>query len=55
MCQKKSKWIEYNSLIGIQRGDDMREIKKGDIVSRESYNNDIIFSVIKIIKMKQRR
>ena len=28
----------------------MREIKKGDIVSRESYNNDIIFSVIKIIK-----
>ena len=29
----------------------MREIKKGDIVSRDSYGNDIIFSVKRIIKL----
>ena len=29
----------------------MREIKKGDIVSRHSYNHDIIFSVKRIIKI----
>lgn len=29
----------------------MREIKKGDIVSRNSYENDIIFSVKRIIKL----
>lgn len=29
----------------------MREIKKGDIVSRNSYGNDIIFSVKRIIKL----
>ena len=29
----------------------MREIKKGDIVSRHSYGNDIIFSVKRIIKL----
>lgn len=28
----------------------MREIKKGDIVGRYSYNNDILFFVDKIIK-----
>lgn len=29
----------------------MREIKRGDIVSRNSYENDIIFSVKRIIKL----
>lgn len=29
----------------------MREIKRGDIVSRNSYGNDIIFSVKRIIKL----
>lgn len=29
----------------------MQEIKKGDIVSRNSYGNDIIFSVKRIIKL----
>lgn len=33
----------------------MREIKKGDIVSRHSYNNDIIFSVKRIIKISNKR
>ena len=33
----------------------MREIKKGDIVSRNSYGNDIIFSVKRIIKLKDKR
>lgn len=28
----------------------MRKIRKGDIVTRNSYNNDIIFTVIKILK-----
>lgn len=28
----------------------MREIKKGDTVTRNSYNNDIIFKVDKIIR-----
>ena len=34
----------------MQRGDNMHEIKKGDIVSRNSYGNDIIFSVVRIMK-----
>ena len=29
----------------------MREIKKGDIVSRNSYKNDIMFEVKKILKL----
>ncbi len=29
----------------------MKEIKKGDIVSRNSYGNDIIFSVKRILKL----
>lgn len=29
----------------------MREIKRGDIVSRNSYGNDIVFSVKRIIKL----
>ena len=33
----------------------MREIKKGDIVSRDSYGNDIIFSVKKIIKLANKK
>ena len=33
----------------------MREIKKGDIVSRNSYNNDIIFSVKRIIKLTNKK
>ena len=33
----------------------MREIKKGDIVSRNSYGNDIIFSVKRIIKLTNNR
>ena len=33
----------------------MREIKKGDIVSRNSYGNDIIFSVKRIIKLANKR
>ena len=33
----------------------MREIKKGDIVSRNSYGNDIIFSVKKIIKLVNKK
>lgn len=33
----------------------MREIKKGDIVSRDSYGNDIIFSVVRIIKISNKR
>ncbi len=32
----------------------MREIKKGDIVSRHSYNHDIIFLVKKIIKLNNK-
>ena len=33
----------------------MREIKRGDIVSRNSYGNDIIFSVKRIIKLTNKR
>ncbi len=33
----------------------MREIKKGDIVSRNSYNNDIIFSVKRIMKLANKK
>ena len=33
----------------------MREIKKGDIVSRNSYGNDIIFSVKRIIKLVNKK
>jgi len=33
----------------------MREIKKGDIVSRHSYNHDIIFLVKKIIKLNNKK
>ena len=33
----------------------MREIKKGDIVSRHSYGNDIIFSVKRIIKLANKK
>jgi len=32
----------------------MREIKKGDIVSRNSYNHDIIFSVKRILKLSNK-
>ena len=33
----------------------MREVKKGDIVSRNSYGNDIIFSVKRIIKLANKK
>ena len=33
----------------------MREIKKGDIVSRNSYKNDIIFSVKRVIKLANKK
>ena len=33
----------------------MREIKKGDIVSRHSYGHDIIFFVKKIIKINNKK
>lgn len=33
----------------------MREIKKGDIVSRKSYGHDIIFSVKRIIKLVDKK
>ena len=33
----------------------MREIKKGDIVSRNSYGNDIIFSVKRILKINNKK
>ena len=33
----------------------MKEIKKGDIVSRNSYGNDIIFSVKRIIKLANKK
>lgn len=33
----------------------MREIKKGEVVSRNSYGNDIIFSVKRIIKLSDKR
>lgn len=33
----------------------MREIKKGDIVSRHSYGHDIIFSVKRIIKLANKK
>lgn len=33
----------------------MREIKRGDIVSRNSYGNDIIFSVKRIIKLGNKK
>lgn len=33
----------------------MREIKKGDIVSRYSYSHDIIFTVKRIIKLTDKR
>ena len=33
----------------------MREIKKGDIVSRISYGNDIIFSIKRIIKLSNKK
>ena len=33
----------------------MREIKKGDIVTRNSYNNDIVFYVKRIIKLSDNR
>lgn len=33
----------------------MREIKRGDIVSRNSYGNDIIFSVKRIIKLTNKK
>ena len=38
----------------MQIGDNMHEIKKGDIVSRNSYGNDIIFSVVRIMKNETR-
>lgn len=33
----------------------MREIKKGDIVSRNSYGNDIIFSVKRMIRIADKK
>ena len=33
----------------------MREIKKGDIVSRNSYGNDIIFCVKRIVKLANKK
>ena len=33
----------------------MREIKKGDIVSRNSYGNDIIFTVKRILKLNNKK
>lgn len=33
----------------------MQEVKKGDVVSRNSYGNDIIFSVKKIIKLNSKK
>lgn len=33
----------------------MREIKKGDIVSRHSYGHDIIFSVKRILKLNNKK
>ena len=33
----------------------MREIKKGDIVSRNSYGNDIIFTVKRIFKLNNKK
>ena len=33
----------------------MREIKKGDIVSRHSYGHDIIFSVKRILKLSNKK
>ena len=33
----------------------MREIKRGDIVSRNSYGNDIIFSVKRVIKLSNKK
>lgn len=33
----------------------MREIKRGDIVSRNSYGNDIIFSIKRIIKLANKK
>ena len=33
----------------------MREIKKGDIVSRNSYKNDIMFEVKRILKLSDNR
>ncbi len=33
----------------------MREIKRGDIVSRKSYNHDIMFCVKKIIKIEDKK
>lgn len=33
----------------------MREIKKGDIVSRNSYGNDIIFTVKRILKLNDKK
>ena len=33
----------------------MREIKRGDIVSRNSYGNDIIFSVKRIMKLANKK
>ena len=53
LCQKKSNRIKYSSLnlYSKSRGDNMREIKKGDIVSRISYKNDIMFEVKRILKL----
>ena len=33
----------------------MKEVKKGDVVSRNSYGNDIIFSVKRIIKLANKK
>lgn len=33
----------------------MREVRKGDIVSRNSYDNDIIFSVKRILKLANKK
>ncbi len=41
--------ILYNILL--LWGDIMERIKKGDIVARKSYNNDIIFEIKKIIRL----
>ena len=46
LCRKIIKYSSLNL-----RGDNMREIKKGDIVNRNSYKNDIMFYVKRILKL----
>ena len=41
--------IYYNSRK--YRGDNMNEIRKGDVVTRNSYGNDILFKVKRILKL----